>query len=224
MQTSRILTYSFNTQPPEGGWALACVLQYELQSFNTQPPEGGWGQFWGGAFPICEFQHTAARRRLVLCFWGAMIMYPVSTHSRPKAAGLVSATLRFTCATFQHTAARRRLGDGYSRLQVLNQGFNTQPPEGGWITKQAAPIGEWTFQHTAARRRLVSPMVNPMVSTHSRPKAAGQELMRFAPANIVSTHSRPKAAGISLFTIYNYRRVSTHSRPKAAGAAINASA
>ena len=93
MQTSRILTYSFNTQPPEGGWALACVLQYKLQSFNTQPPEGGWGQFWGGAFPICEFQHTAARRRLDTAMSLLTTALAVSTHSRPKAAGIIHDTL-----------------------------------------------------------------------------------------------------------------------------------
>ena len=81
-----------------------------------------------------------------------------------------------------------------------------------------------------------------MVSTHSRPKAAGgytqQEILTFT----VSTHSRPKAAGEgssshyggdSLFQHTAARRrlglilgkhiaanqVSTHSRPKAAGAA-----
>ena len=34
-----------------------------------------------------------------------------------------------------------------------------------------------------------------MVSTHSRPKAAGNDCPLFADSTIVSTHSRPKAAG-----------------------------
>ena len=55
------------------------------------------------------------------------------------------------------------------------------------------------------------------VSTHSRPKAAGNP--DISPRNLrqVSTHSRPKAAG---FIDKNEKRqfeVSTHSRPKAAG-------
>ena len=33
---------SFNTQPPEGGWANTNPMTAELNSFNTQPPEGGW--------------------------------------------------------------------------------------------------------------------------------------------------------------------------------------
>ena len=77
---------------------------------------------------------------------------------------------------FQHTAARRRLGWGVR--------FTTSSP---------------TFQHTAARRRLVQlgKVVIPpsVVSTHSRPKAAGREAEAKAAADYVSTHSRPKAAG-----------------------------
>ena len=55
------------------------------------------------------------------------------------------------------------------------------------------------FQHTAARRRLAADPIkiaaSLMVSTHSRPKAAGSETMPTAERVCVSTHSRPKAAG-----------------------------
>ena len=50
----------FNTQPPEGGWA---VRQHEIlpfRRFNTQPPEGGWLPAGGSQFATLEFQHTAA--------------------------------------------------------------------------------------------------------------------------------------------------------------------
>ena len=79
----------------------------------------------------------------------------------------------------------------------------------------------WAFQHTAARRRLVAEISAPyfafIVSTHSRPKAAGR--MRFGTCSVstVSTHSRPKAAGVITFNILADKFVSTHSRPKAAG-------
>ncbi len=55
---------SFNTQPPEGGWATTSTSNAMINSFNTQPPEGGW--------------LDAARRQKVEV---------VSTHSRLKAAG-----------------------------------------------------------------------------------------------------------------------------------------
>ena len=54
----------FNTQPPEGGWPDFIPAFDFLLRFNTQPPEGGW--VIGLAVDDGE---------------------PVSTHSRPKAAG-----------------------------------------------------------------------------------------------------------------------------------------
>ena len=59
------------------------------------------------------------------------------------------------------------------------------------------------FQLTAARRRLVVPALyakNPeIVSTHSRPKAAGHHRCGSSSLHPVSTHSRPKAAGATTF-------------------------
>ena len=80
---------------------------------------------------------------------------------------------------FQHTAARRRL----ERLQIQlchGYGFNTQPPEGGW--EQGDNSSPWVR----------------FVSTHSRPKAAGNSPRASGRLYVVSTHSRPKAAGSSL--------------------------
>ena len=76
----------FNTQPPEGGWVFEFVQAHKFPSFNTQPPEGGWEvkQF---LLDFCE----------------------VSTHSRPKAAGIVQVIVFVILNMFQHTAARRRL-------------------------------------------------------------------------------------------------------------------
>ena len=58
---------------------------------------------------------------------------------------------------------------------------------------------ELLFQHTAARRRLDRSAagfgVPCAVSTHSRPKAAGEDYIKLAISKEVSTHSRPKAAG-----------------------------
>ena len=56
-----------------------------------------------------------------------------------------------------------------------------------------------------------------VVSTHSRPKAAGRRQNHSKHAERVSTHSRPKAAGTVAVSIRNHFGVSTHSRPKAAG-------
>ena len=55
-----------------------------------------------------------------------------------------------------------------------------------------------------------------LVSTNSRPKAAGSNLPIFCPLDDVSTHSRPKAAGRKIISLCVIIAVSTHSRPKAA--------
>ena len=99
--------------------------------FNTQPPEGGW---LFGTFDIArqkKFQHTAARRRLAELRLKLHRRQSVSTHSRPKAAGLAHSEFIRMYKKFQHTAARRRLV----------------------ILRFSLPINHW-FQHTAARRRL----------------------------------------------------------------------
>ena len=77
---------------------------------------------------------------------------------------------------FQHTAARRRLGLLCQRY-APGFCFNTQPPEGGWyeffIAKKGCkgfntqpPEGGW-------RRKRKKAWNRKGVSTHSRPKAAG---------------------------------------------------
>ena len=99
------------------------------------------------------FQHTAARRRLVKQTAKADKAIQVSTHSRPKAAGL---------------------GDRSSPW--VRFGFNTQPPEGGWVL----PFESWpkvivsTHSRPKAAGLVISLSGVPwLVSTHSRPKAAG---------------------------------------------------
>ena len=81
-----------------------------------------------------KFQHTAARRRLA---GGRLLLqrpFAVSTHSRPKAAGLPAPRTRGTMCS-----------------------FNTQPPEGGWQNICRRSCRQRRFQHTAARRRLGKP-------------------------------------------------------------------
>ena len=55
------------------------------------------------------FQHTAARRRLANPLSKQEYIKNVSTHSRPKAAGIDNKLAIRQHSRFQHTAARRRL-------------------------------------------------------------------------------------------------------------------
>ena len=145
--------------------------------FNTQPPEGGCPRAAPRRHVLPEFQHTAARRRLL------RLGRPIC---RPR--------------LFQHTAARRRLRTLYQLFEAIAVVSTHSRP------KAAAPILRPTvrndqFQHTAARRRLLAPFrlrLEPSpVSTHSRPKAAAIAKRRCNPQAAVSTHSRPKAAAPS---------------------------
>ena len=164
---------------------------------------------------------------------------------------------------FQHTAARRRLlgripwrhrrasfntqpPEGgcrsHHRARASRAGFNTQPPEGG-CRRRAAQRGPGAGFNTQPPEggchsiRLSLQGLKP-VSTHSRPKAAAGQALRWAMTDEVSTHSRPKAAardgvarsassdsfntqppegGCSSGRVHAYHQaVSTHSRPKAA--------
>ena len=101
----------------------------------------------------------------------------VSTHSRPKAAG------------------------DFGRLRVWRfRGFNTQPPEGGWHSSLLFSLVDNMFQHTAARRRLgdfIRSSIAFSRSFNTQPPEGGWQFRHEADNRffLVSTHSRPKAAG-----------------------------
>ena len=143
----------FNTQPPEGGCPSCPITRSKICGFNTQPPEGGC-LFCQLRFELFHrvsthsrpkaaaahvivtmrsktFQHTAARRRLLIPSLSPACPIEVSTHSRPKAAA------------FTNFAKHQR-----------SYRFNTQPPEGGCHYFDDTPRTIRKFQHTAARRRL----------------------------------------------------------------------
>ena len=121
------------------------------------------------------FQHTAARRRLVSQLIHQCKSVFVSTHSRPKAAGmlewlqyhygLVSTHSRpkaagnlaadFTTVAAVSTHSRPKAAGSFKGYRYERQdGFNTQPPEGGWFLGLFLASRRAMFQHTAARRRL----------------------------------------------------------------------
>ncbi len=100
----------------------------------------------------------------------------VSTHSRLKAAGrqdnpILSASLCFNTQPPEGGWLHQQSQDSD------RSSFNTQPPEGGWFITKISSVSFGWFQHTAARRRLEFRRETDnrffLVSTHSRPKAAG---------------------------------------------------
>ena len=118
----------FNTQPPEGGCKKIGIARVEfLVSTHSRPKAAAFERLGIGYVEIvsthsrpkaaatsntrqstsCQFQHTAARRRLRVSF-DFLTCYRV----------------------FQHTAARRRLLRTTTPSMSMSR-FNTQPPEGG---------------------------------------------------------------------------------------------
>ena len=172
-----------------------------------------------------RFQHTAARRRLVYDDSCQLSYLSVSTHSRPKAAGIVICDKNGDERVSTHSRPKAAGAPAKGRALTKVMGFNTQPPEGGWTIILQPLAYLCMFQHTAARRRLVSGIpkgaIQINVSTHSRPKAAGVAMANFLIPFEVSTHSRPKAAGMTTLPERILSGVSTHSRPKAAGRLIS---
>ena len=188
----------FNTQPPEGGWVYRLQLSATACRFQHTAARRRLGTATGSTICAPKFQHTAARRRLGHCHRHFGCLLAVSTHSRPKAAGLtpIPQSLPLGC-------------------------FNTQPPEGGWVICPYIPQSyQAVSTHSRPKAAGTSAKVDILadaVSTHSRPKVAGNlsgiEITIFT----VSTHSRPKAAGTASRRSIIQLNVSTHSRPKAAG-------
>ena len=98
---------------------------------------------------------------------------------------------------FQHTAARRRL-DNSSFLCCHWCSFNTQPPEGGWrwragIIKTFAcfntqpPEGGWRWR---------AGIIKTFACFNTQPPEGGWAADGAGVfKSVVSTHSRPKAAG-----------------------------
>ena len=165
----------FNTQPPEGGWWCDALVRFASTKFQHTAARRRLAKpaapaVIDSAFqhtaarrrleiagyrnvPFNVFQHTAARRRLGQC---RLCMYccRVFQHTAARRRLVIISLSQWRCMSFQHTAARRRLAQQHPRAGAIHR-FNTQPPEGGWGLPS---------------RELIA---KTQVSTHSRPKAAG---------------------------------------------------
>ena len=123
---------------------------------------------------LAEFQLTAARRRLGGAYPICQQFQQFQLTAARRRLGLQAVTLpRMT--GFQLTAARRRLAEAKSRQGSNSNCFNSQPPEGGWKTGEILET-------------------DLIVSTHSRPKAAGSRRWR-SQAAVCCFNSQPPEGG-----------------------------
>ena len=153
------------------------------------------------------FQHTAARRRLGQKGGYFSCLGAVSTHSRPKAAGILhlppvqsiqfqhtAARRRLAVVTcwccrilrFQHTAARRRLGRLLGCVSSTKRFQHTAARRRLEMLIKMALFNAM-FQHTAARRRLAS-AIKPLSAAKTFQHTAARR--RLAKAQIPSRPRR----------------------------------
>ena len=154
---------------------ILCDIWLYRHGFNTQPPEGGWPLIYLVPKMKAKFQHTAARRRLGVCL------------KNPT-----------TSTGFQHTAARRRLAACSILIRAVKSCFNTQPPEGGWWRWRGMPVCHPSFNTQPPEggwwRWRGMPVCHPSFNTQPPEGGWLYYLLNYL-FFLVSTHSRPKAAG-----------------------------
>ena len=141
----------------------------------------------------------------------------VSTHSRPKAAGLLAPTTR---SPKRFNTQPPEGGCTFEANPVLLSGFNTQPPEGG-CPELDIIYQRLKFQHTAARRRLASILIMrpPVHCFNTQPPEGGWS--KTTRRKLASSFQHTAARRRLKFELHMVVGivVSTHSRPKAAASA-----
>ena len=146
------INVSTHSRPKAAGFTMRGVCR-AYSCFNTQPPEGGWH----------SQHHNAALHK--------------GFNTQPPEGGW---DCRDSTSFYTRRFNTQPPEGGWircCRVRCVTRSFNTQPPEGGWcLQRPCCQSADW-FQHTAARRRLdptnLKFWFGVVVSTHSRPKAAG---------------------------------------------------
>ena len=105
----------------------------------------------------------------------------VSTHSRPKAAGFCKEIMSMIWKVSTHSRPKAAGQACVNRFFEVVVSTHSRPKAAGWVDLQPR-FYSIPFQHTAARRRLgpshFRGLPEKNVSTHSRPKAAGRRAIR----------------------------------------------
>ena len=113
-------------------------------SFNTQPPEGGWATRRGETKNQKKFQHTAARRRLALCP-RTIHQQRRFQHTAARRRLVIPHLKRMMCFFRFNTQPPEGGWFIYASHYNWACSFNTQPPEGGWLNKYVYPPSYMCF-------------------------------------------------------------------------------
>ena len=103
-----MLAFAFQLTAARRRLAALIGFAAKLTAFQLTAARRRLAKARNKTLPDLLFQLTAARRRLGVNQMRLQILFRVSTHSRPKAAG-VCLLIGITYIKFQLTAARRRL-------------------------------------------------------------------------------------------------------------------
>ena len=190
--------FGFNTQPPEGGWAVTAATSTTARRFQHTAARRRLATCFLDDFFYFKFQHTAARRRLVSADGSGNItnLFQHTAARRRLVCEIPTATAR---SWFQHTAARRRLvpnNDNSNNWSSFQHTAARRRLDRAFAVKM---FDNSMFQHTAARRRLgrpPSPVRLAFSGFNTQPPEGGWDILSSQRHHVaVSTHSRPKAAG-----------------------------
>ena len=144
--------FSFNTQPPEGGWFWRNILMIVSVLFQHTAARRRLDGSGHRAHEIAMFQHTAARRRLARLSSGFDAHQRFNTQP-PEGGWYQSGIDGKHRLEFQHTAARRRLVILSFRIIGYSLFQHTAARRRLGCCRLKTMRASW-FQHTAARRRL----------------------------------------------------------------------
>ena len=100
-------------------------------SFNTQPPEGGWPSDTDREYRNQQFQHAAARRRLER--HAPTVRYRPSFNTQPPEGGWDIIAKKDSSHECFNTQPPEGGWDIIAKKDSSHECFNTQPPEGGWF-------------------------------------------------------------------------------------------
>ena len=190
---------SFNTQPPEGGWAFKASPYADCLFVSTRSrPKAAGPSATVRTSRLLMFQHAAARRRL---------------------GGKTSSVVNMLM--FQHAAARRRLvGSSVDLCLVMDVSTRSRPKAAGSpqnLMYDGYVVSTRSRPKAAGFRAYQDP-IKEVVSTRSRPKAAGKA-QKHACGRWAGFNTQPPEGGWLFNRMYArcLLGVSTRSRPKAAG-------
>ena len=144
----------FNSQPPEGGWSAKCPAHGLPWRFQLTAARRRLASTTRRPMRVRPFQLTAARRRLGTDNQRFNANWCVSTHSRPKAAGISGRQNghRRVVSTHSRPKAAGTMQDNMEKAWRVST--HSRPKAAG---KPALPMpARKAFQLTAARRRLAA--------------------------------------------------------------------